>query len=439
MSEIKLTRQQIYDAVWDMGPRKAADKLGVSYRKLLKACNDNNIPIPGNDFFRNRLKKLPITKPFMFPAENEEITLEKIVRRNRVKNDSMFGAKANTICIMQLLEDYTDDIKTLTIQDIIRLLKDNYNLVADRRTVKDSIELLIDLGYEISAEKENGQYRYSLIENYFTTSEYMMLHYSVKFNNMIPMILKEDILQKLSSLMSVKKTLWGIDNPSPEILCDKKEELEMCRVYEDIGNAFENHKQVSFTYMVYNINKELVPYREKPYVFIPQRIFMKKGIYYVTGEVVNERYGVTFRIDMIRNTHILEEPIHQMSHEELMEAQGAEKVSDSGKIKIYKSKNDEKAVINPPVYPEADKRIRAKMKCKNSLLGKIFEDFSEDFKHINLSDCGDGEHFIFETGSVSFVNTAHWALSVCNDCEVLEPAELREAVIDKLKRNTYGI
>ena len=29
MSEIKLTRQQIYDAVWDMGPMKAADKLGV--------------------------------------------------------------------------------------------------------------------------------------------------------------------------------------------------------------------------------------------------------------------------------------------------------------------------------------------------------------------------------------------------------------------------
>lgn len=438
MSEIKLTRQQIYDVVWDAGVMKAADKLGVSYRKLLIACNENNIPIPGKDFFRNKLKKLPITKPFMFPAENDEIVLEKIVRRNRIKNDSMFGAKANTICIMQLLEDYTDDIKTLTIQDIIRLLKDNYNLVADRRTVKDSIELLIDLGYEISFEKENGQYRYSLIENYFTTSEYMLLHYSVKFNNMIPMILKEDILKKLASLMSVKKFLWSIDNPSPEILADKKAELEKCRVCEDIGNAFENKKQVSFTYMVYNINKELVPYREKPYIFIPQRIFMKKGIYYVTGEVVNERYGVTFRMDMIKNTKILDEPITEMSYDELMASKGGECVSDNEKIKIYKSKSEDEAV-NPPVYPEADKRIRAKMKCKNSLLGKIFEDFSEDFKHINLSDCGDGDHFIFEIENASFVNTAHWSLYVCDECEVLEPAELREAVIDKMKRNTYGI
>lgn len=438
MSEIKLTRQQIYDAVWNMGPMKAADKLGVSYRKLLQACNDNNIPIPGNDFFRNRLKKMPITKPFMFPAENEKITLEKIVRRNRIKNDSMFGAKANTICIMQLLEDYTDDIKTLTIQDIIRLLKDNYNLVADRRTVKDSIELLIDLGYEISAEKENGQYRYSLIENYFTTSEYMLLHYSVKFNNMIPMILKEDILQKLASLMSVKKSLWSIDNPSPEILADKKAELEKCRVCEDIGNAFENKKQVSFTYMVYNINKELVPYREKPYIFIPQRIFMKKGIYYVTGEVVNERYGVTFRMDMIRNTKILDEPIVEMSYDELMAAKGGECVSDNGKIKIYKSKSEDEAV-NPPVYPVADERIRAVMKCKNSLLNKVFEDFSEDFKRIKLSDCGDGEHFIFEIESASLVNTVHWALSACGDCEVLEPPKLRGAVMNVLKRNAYGI
>ena len=291
------------------------------------------------------------------------------------------------------MEDYTDDIKTLTIQDIIRLLKGNYNLAAHRRAIKESIELLIDLGYEISAEKENGQYRYSLIEKPHIT----------------------------------------------EISCYTMEELKMSLVYSDIDIAYENKKQVSFTYMVYNINKELVPYREKPYVFIPQRIFMKKGIYYVTGEAVNERYGVTFRMDMIRNTHILEEPIQQMSNEELMAAQGAEKVSDSGKIKIYKSKNDENAVINPPVYPETDKRIRARMKCKNLLLGKIFEDFSEDFKHINLSDCGDGEHFIFEIGSASFVNTAHWALSVCDECEVLEPFELREAVIDKMKRNAYGI
>lgn len=336
------------------------------------------------------------------------------------------------------MEDYTDDVKTLTIKDIIRLLKDNYNLIADRRTVKDSIELLIDLGYEISFEKENGQYRYSLIENYFTASEYMMLHYSVKFNNMIPMILKEDILQKLSSLMSVKKSLWSIDNPSPEILSDKKEELEKCRVYEDIGNAFENKKQVSFTYMVYNINKELVPYREKPYVFILQRIFMQKGIYYVTGEVVNECYGMTFRMDMIRNTKILDEPIVEMSYGELMAAKGGECVSDNRKIKIYKSKSED-VVVKPPVYPEADERIRAIMKCRNSLLNKIFEDFSEDFKHINLSDCGDGEHFIFEIGSASLVNMAHWALSVCDDCEVIEPTKLREAVTDMLKRNTYGI
>lgn len=389
MTEIKLTRQQIYDAVWDTGPMKAAEELGVSYKKLLIACNENNIPIPGNDFFKNKLKNLPITKQFIFPAENEEVVLEKIVRRNRKKNDSMFGAKANTICIMQLLEDYTDDIKTLTINDIIRLLKENYNLVADRRTVKDSIELLIDLGYEISFEKENGQYRYSLIENYFSTSEYMLLHYSVKFNNMIPMILKEDILQKLSSLMSVKKSLWSIDNPSPEILVDKKEELEKCRVYEDIGNAFENKKQVSFTYMVYNINKELVPYRKKPYVFIPRRIFMKKGVYYVTGMVVNESYGVTFRMDMIRNTKILDEPIAEMSYEELMAANGGECVSDNGKMKIYKSKRENKAV-NPSVYPEVDEQVHAVMKCKNTLLKKIHEDFSEDFKYINLFDCDDG-------------------------------------------------
>lgn len=109
----------------------------------------------------------------------------------------------------------------------------------------------------------------------------------------------------------------------------------------------------------------------------------------MTGMVVNESYGVTFRMDMIRNTKILDEPIAEMSYEELMAANGGECVSDNGKMKIYKSKRENKAV-NPSVYPEVDEQVHAVMKCKNTLLKKIHEDFSEDFKYINLFDCDDG-------------------------------------------------
>lgn len=437
MATIKLKRQTIYDEIWKTYPTKAAEKFGVLYRDLITACDKYNIPLPDSEYFRNRLHGNPLKITPLPPSESEEVELELITRHKRY-NDSRFGAKANTICVLHILEDYAGGERTITNQEILKRLEENYGITMNYRTLENSIELLKDLGYEIDAEKVNGQYQYSIIERYFTFEEALLTYYSIKFNEFIPTIIKEEILQKFLTLTPNKKIVSRIENPDPYLVRDKKEELEKCLVFERICEAFEKKIQVSFTYMKYNTDKKLVPYREKPYVIVPSRIYTKNGEYYVSGAVINETHGgISFKLNLIRNAQILDNPIPEKTDEELHKELGDTLVSKGKSIRIYSAGKTPN--VMPTEYPEEDIDVSVKMKCKNSLLSKVCKDFSEYMQNISFTDCNDGEHFIIEIFRCSFVNIVHWAVSVCDDCEVLESQEVRDAVIELIKNNLYGV
>jgi hypothetical protein len=60
--------------------------------------------------------------------------------------------KMLNMLILEILEKYTDGDHRLTQQEILRLLKDNYDVECDRRSVRNNAEYLIDLGYDISLD-----------------------------------------------------------------------------------------------------------------------------------------------------------------------------------------------------------------------------------------------------------------------------------------------
>ena len=54
--------------------------------------------------------------------------------------------------ILDILKEYSDADHRLTQQEIIRLLKSNYDMECDRRSVKNNVLYLKELGYEISMD-----------------------------------------------------------------------------------------------------------------------------------------------------------------------------------------------------------------------------------------------------------------------------------------------
>lgn len=61
--------------------------------------------------------------------------------------------KMLNMLILDILKEYSDQDHRLTQQEIIRLLKANYDMDCDRRSVKNNVLCLKELGYEISMEE----------------------------------------------------------------------------------------------------------------------------------------------------------------------------------------------------------------------------------------------------------------------------------------------
>ena len=100
--------------------------------------------------------------------------------------------KMLNMLILEILREYSDDDHHLTQQDIIRLLKKNYDMTCDRRSVKSNILSLKELGYEISMQ--DG---YFLVEREFENAELRMLIDSVLFSKTISQSQAKRLIGKL--------------------------------------------------------------------------------------------------------------------------------------------------------------------------------------------------------------------------------------------------
>ena len=63
------------------------------------------------------------------------------------------GKKNLNLLILEVLKDYSDEEHALTQQRVLQLLKENYGVVCDRRSVRNNIDCLIEYGFDIDTEK----------------------------------------------------------------------------------------------------------------------------------------------------------------------------------------------------------------------------------------------------------------------------------------------
>ncbi|MDO4757598.1 MAG: hypothetical protein Q4A54_14725 [Parabacteroides sp.] len=86
----------------------------------------------------------------------------------------MMADRANAICVLEILREYSDEEHIMAMRDIIRKMEALYDHKLDRRTVYSAISLLIDLGYDISMYEDNG-IGYYLRSRDFEQSEVLLL------------------------------------------------------------------------------------------------------------------------------------------------------------------------------------------------------------------------------------------------------------------------
>ena len=327
------------------------------------------------------------------------------------------------INILDILKKYSDMDHRLTQQDIVEILKKEYFMDVDRKTVKRNLMNLLDLDCgidytEIFRTDENGRETSICTDWYmmrdFDDSELRLLIDSLLFSKHIPYSQCKRLIGKLKGLSNVyfDKKVQHICN-LPENQPDNKELFYTIDVLDD---AISKNKKVSFTYNSYGADKKLHPKRDEEYVVNPYQMVATNGRYYLICNYDKYNNLSNYRVDHITNIKMLDEPVKPIS-----------KVSAEG-LNLPKHMAEH-------LYMFAGESIRAEFKAKNYIIDQVIDWFGMDAKITSLND----EECRVEV-KVNKEAFFYWALQYGLHIEVLEPSYMRQRIIEAIKKmeNMYN-
>ena len=142
----------------------------------------------------------------------------------------------------------------------------------------------------------------------------------------------------------------------------------------------------------------------------PYALIAAREHYYLIGKLDGAENFYHFRVDKIKDIAMTEK-----------------------KFKREKFDVSKYADINTMMH--GGDYIEAKFKCKNWMLDHLIDEFGQDAK---IFENADGETFTAIVKG-SFEGLKIWAVHYPDCAEVTAPAELRNAVIEIIKNNVYGV
>ena len=311
--------------------------------------------------------------------------------------------KMLNMLILEILKEYSDQEHRLTQQEIIRLLKSNYDMVCDRRSVKNNVVCLRELGYEISME--DGYY---LLEREFDDVELRMLIDSVLFAKFLTQKQAKTLIEKLKSIGNkyFSAKVNHIIN-LPELRHGYNKQLMY--VLDTINEAISQNKKISFVYNQYGSDFKLHPKREEKYIVNPYQMVANNGFYYLIGNYDKYDDISHYRLDKMTCVEMLTEKVKQQN-----QVMGLEQGLNLPKH------------MAEHIYMFSGGSVTINMLVDETIIGELVDWFGNDFYVIKKRQnnqvlvrlrCNEQAFF-------------YWTLQYGPYVEVLEPVSLRRKIAE---------
>ena len=211
------------------------------------------------------------------------------------------------MCILEVLEEYTDEKHILTQEGIIKKLE-LYGMSCERHAVKRNLDALRDMGYKIiSASK--GSY---LEKKSLNDAELRMLIDSVFYSKNISQVDKNSLLNKLRGMANThsRKKFSHVAEVSKIFNSGNDETLDALDI---INDAIKDGKKIQFVYNRSGIDFKLHPRRDEPYEVSPYQLVVANGRYYLLGNYDKYDDVSHYRVDRITCVEVLDEPVKPKS------------------------------------------------------------------------------------------------------------------------------
>ena len=309
--------------------------------------------------------------------------------------------------ILEILRMYTDEQHSLGQQEIIKLLELNYGMECDRRSVKNNILSLKEMGYEIAMDKG-----YRLISREFDDAELRILIDSVLFSKSISTKQAQELIKKLKGLSNnyFEAKVQHMSNLPDLNRTDNKQALYSL---DTINDAIALNKKISFYHNEVGTDFKLHHSKEWLRVANPYQIVATNGRFYLICNY--DRYdNVThIRIDKMTDVQIVDEPRKPMK-----------KVPElANGLNLPKHMAEHVYMFNGP-------SVAVKLKATVKTMSELVDWFGKDFKILEQN-----EEFLIIRLHCNEKAMRYWALQYGPYVEVLEPESLRE----QLKADVAGM
>lgn len=333
--------------------------------------------------------------------------------------------------ILDILRRYTDAEHRLSQKDIVEILKNEYDMEADRKSVKRNIQSLIEFGYDINysesirmiPEKDKKTGEIVMVESYilsdfylereFSDSELRLLIDGILFSKHIPYSQCKELVEKIEGLSNQYfKSRVRYIKTLPETA---KNNHQLFYTIEILDEAIAKGKQVAFNYCRYETDKKLHPVlgdngKPREYIINPYQMAANNGKYYLICNNDNHDDVSNYRLDKIINIRLLDTP------------QKPQKLVRGLQNGLNLSKH-----MAENMYMFSGETVPVTFRAKKYLLNDIFDWFS------NPAFSDETEDEVTVRVTVSERAMQLWAMQYALHIKILSPQSLKEKLKSDLK------
>lgn len=317
----------------------------------------------------------------------------------------MAEKKNNIFALLRILQTYSDPDHILGQKEILDLLRGEYGIEMDRRTLYSNLDALEAFGYETSRYEENRK-GYYLITREFEEPEVLMIANAIHASHFIPAKASTDLIRKL---MSTQSRYVDEHYRDAVYMPNRRKTLnqDLFLNIETASEAIQAQKCFDFIYLRFSMkDRQLKPRRAERYEVEPRYIVYADDRGYLICTSAHHP-GVTthYRLDRMKDVRILNRSCPPV-----------------------KNRKDPYEYAKNKLFMYTGEEISVTLRCQERILDQMIDLFGRESRIVVQGD----DHFIICV-TASRGGIVYLAQQYLDAMEILDPPELRDEVQKNLE------
>lgn len=317
--------------------------------------------------------------------------------------------KLKLLYLLKILTEQSDEEHCMGAQALIDALEE-YGIRAERKSIYDDIAQLIEFGYDIVLVKAKTGGGYYLAGREFELAELKLLVETVQASRFLTLKKSRELIGKIEKLAS-RAEAGQLQRQVYVANRVKTANESIYYIVDDIHRAIQNNVQISFQYLEWNLEKELVPRKDgKLYQISPWALTCKDENYYLIGHDSDSDVIKHFRVDKMGQIRVLSGVVRQ----------GA----------VLFERFDIAAYANKTFGMFGGREEIVTLEFENRFIGVVLDRFGKEVSVRRR----DGEHFSVRVQVALSGQFYGWLTGLGVGAKIIAPVEVKEEYHSHLRR-----